>query len=120
MCNKHKVISTAEVVSILYNNGDHDIDKLIIKNNGVFINIDGAKRWIFADQSVIIIDETLTASFISIDDSEEVETKAETTNKKQSWFKRLIMEKKAIGITVASGIIIAASSAVGAIYFNKS
>ncbi len=111
-----QTITTAEVVCRLYNSGVNNIEEIINRNKGVYIELDGADRWVFEDHSIFIIDEDGEGSFIKVEEEKE-EIHPEP---KQPWYKRLLQEKKTISLAIAGGVIVAASGAVGAIYFHKS
>lgn len=110
----NQIITTAEVVCNLYNSGVSNIDEVINRNKGVYIDLDGADRWIFEDSSIFIIDGEDKGSFI------KVEEEKKQPESKQPWYKRFIKEKKTVSLVIAGGLIAAASGAVGALYFHKS
>lgn len=110
-----QIISIAEVVCSLYNNGNCDINEVIERNKGIFIDMDGACRWVFSDDSVFIIDENNMGSFLKI----EKEPVAEPEQKQLPWYKRIFQEKKTIGLAVAGGVAIATAGAATVLYFHK-
>ena len=108
-------MSVAEIVDSIYKNGNCDIEDVIERNHGVYLNIDGAHRWIFGDQSVFVVDAQLNSWFINVC---VCEPKAEP---KQPWYKRFSFnkEKKTIAVAaVAAGVFIAGGAA-SAVYFSK-
>lgn len=112
---------TARQVLLQYTSDPESLPGLLEHHDALFWDIDGAYKFLFLDNSILIIDESGEATFMNI--QIEQPTQSQQTNSTQNNTKGVfarIKNKKLAVLGIIGGVLVSGAAIASVVHFHKS
>lgn len=112
---------TARQVLLQYTSDPESLPSLLEYHDALFWDIEGAYKFLFWDNSILIIDESGEATFMNI--QIEQPTQSQQTNSTQNNTKGVfarIKNKKLAVLGIIGGVLVSGAAIASVVHFHKS
>ena len=111
----------AREVLVHYKNDPESLPGLLECHDAVFWDVEGAMKFLFWDNSILIIDESGEATFMNIQIEQPTQSRQtnSTQNNTKGMFARIKNKKLAV-LGIIGGVLVSGAAIASVVHFHKS